>query len=416
MGEIFTVTLPDIGEGVVEGEVIEWLKKVGDTLKQDEPVVVVMTDKATVELPAPYPGKLAKQYHQPGQVAHLDKPLYDIELAPGIITTKPAKHHEASAKEVKKIPEPAVAAAKSIPQVNHRAQQTVPASHKALAVPSVRHLASQLGIDIHHVPGTGKDGRVTAEDLKQYQSGGKLQTALPDLPTVLTGDEEVPLIGIRHLMAKKMAESKAKIPHFSYFEQTEATRLIQLRENVKTKALEEGVRVTYMPFFIRALSLCIKQFPHLNSSLDMSNHKLIIHHQHNIGIAVATHHGLIVSVLKNVQDMSIDGIIRSYEDMIQKAKEGKLSSSDMKEATITISNFGVLGAGLWATPVINYPEVAILALSRIHKQPIVKNDAVAIRDMLNLSWSFDHRVIDGDLAAKISHHFCSLISNPAPLL
>jgi pyruvate/2-oxoglutarate dehydrogenase complex dihydrolipoamide acyltransferase (E2) component len=399
MSKIFTVTLPDIGEGVVEGEVIEWLKKVGEPLQQDEPVVVVMTDKATVDLPAPHPGILAKQYYQPGETAILDKPLYDIEVAEEIPSSKGEPKIE-PAKEVigqKEIPGPVIVRQPS-------------SGKKALATPPTRRLANEIGIDINQVPGTGRDGRVTPEDLRR--SHAPPSPAVQHLPL----DEEQPIIGIRGLMAKKTAESKKIIPHFSYFEQVDATRLIQLKESIKKEAAGEGIHVTFMPFFIRALSLTIRSFPAINSSVDIEANRLIIHKQYNVGLAVNARQGLIVPVLKKVQEMSLSDIIRAFETLKEKALTGKLQSSDMKESTITLSNYGVLGSGLWATPVISHPEVAILAINKIQKQPVVKNNQVVIRDMLNLSWSFDHRIIDGDIAAHVSHHFANLLKNPASML
>ena len=397
MKKVFTVNLPDIGEGVVEGEVVEWLKQVNDAVKQDEPVVVVMTDKATVELPAPYPGKIVKHYFQPGQTALRDKPLYAIELAEEETSVEP--------KAVAEEPEPV--AAPSAPKA-----VAVATSGQVLATPPVRQLARELGIDIGHVQGSGPEGRVTAEDLKNY-AAPKEETALALQPD----DEELPLVGVRHLMVKKMQEAHDKIPPFSYFEQVDATRLVQLRQKIKEEAAKEHIRLTYMPLFIRALSLTIAKYPSINSSLDPHGDTLILHKHHNIGIAMAVQQGLVVPVLTGVENLSLEGIIKAYEELKNKAMDNKLTPADMKQGTITISNFGVLGnGGLWATPIINYPEVAIVAVAKIHPEPIVKNNAVGIRDVLHLSWSFDHRVIDGELAAAVSHYFSSLIYNPATLL
>lgn len=390
---ILTVKMPDIGEGVVEGEVVEWLKKVGDPIKQDEPIVIVMTDKATVELPAPKPGFLAKQYYAVGQIAIRDKPLYDIETD-----------------EMEKAPQtketPSVSKAENITPKKIPTQ-----TGKALAIPPIRKLAKEMGIDIQTIQGTGKEGRITIDDLKK-------QVGSLSFPVVEREDDEiVPLVGIRHLMAKKMKESKQVIPHFSYFEQVDATRLIQLRENFKKEAEKEGIHLTYIPFIIRALSLTLKKYPTVNSSLDPSSTKLALHKHHHVGIAMSTSLGLIVPVLKEVQNLSLFDLIRAYHELKQKAMANKLSPSDMKDGTISISNFGVLGnGGLWATPIINYPEAAILALAKIKKQPLVRNNTLVVRDVLNLSWSFDHRIIDGDLAAHFSHHFTDLLQNPAALL
>ncbi|PJD96712.1 MAG: dihydrolipoamide acetyltransferase [Parachlamydia sp.] len=404
MTHIFTVTLPDIGEGVVEGEVIEWLKKIDEELKQDEPVVIVMTDKATVELPAPYPGKLAKMYIQPGQIAIKGKALYDIEVAENVATHKNLTREKT---------------APSAPAPLKKAPLKDPlpcAAKKALAVPAMRKIAHELGIDLNQMPATGSHGQVTHEDIKQYLSQESAPKAL--LPTLALVDDKVePLLGIRQAMAQKMALSKQMIPHFSYFEQVEATRLIKLRSKIKFEAAKENIQVTFMPFFIKALSLTLKQYPLFNSSLDLASNSIRIHQAHHIGIAMSTKLGLIVAVLRDVDQMSLTEVIRSYEALKERAAHHKLSPHDMKDSTITISNFGVLGGGgLWATPIINYPEVGILALSKIQKQPTAKNGAVEIRDFLNLSWSFDHRIIDGDMAATFSHYYATLIRNPAPLL
>lgn len=394
MGNIVTVNLPDIGEGVVEGEVIEWLKKEGDQLQQDEPVVIVMTDKATVELPAPQSGKLAKCYFQPGEKAILNHPLYDIEVF-SEIPSRSAKVESVIPKSIKT-------------EVRKPAHSS---KGKVFSTPATRRLARDLDIDISKISGSGKDGRVLPEDIKKQ--------VIHEVESInqFVGDVSKPLIGIPALMAKRMSESKRLIPHFSYFETVDATRLVQLRDKIKFQGEKEGLHVTYMPFFIRALSLTIQQFPQINSALDTQKNELIQHLRQNVGIAISTNQGLIVPVLKDVQDKGIDDLIHAYEELKEKALTGKLKSSDMQESTISISNYGVLGGGgVWATPIINYPEIAILAINKIQKQPFVKNDELVVRNALNLSWSFDHRVIDGDLAANVSHYFATLIQNPAPLL
>lgn len=399
-GKIYTFCLPDIGEGVVEGEVIEWLKNVGDRVIQDEPVVIVMTDKATVELPAPYPGQIQKHYFKQGEIAIKDKPLYDI-----LLDEKQEVFEEKTVKVHEEIP------LKKLEKVERQLPSSTKKESHAKAIPRVRHEAKEWSIDIDQIAGSGVDGRVTEEDLHRVL----FERKVPSLQKHLEGDEEQPLIGIRGLMARKMDETH--IPQFSYFEQVEVAHLMQLRQNMQDKAGQEGIHLSFMPFFIRALSLTIQEFPQINSSIDMPAAKVLIHKSHHIGIAMASPQGLIVPVLKHVDNMTLNELIRAYESMKAKALSGKLTSEDMKERTITISNFGVLGGeGTWATPMIIDPEVAILATAKIRKVPVVKGEEIVIRDVLPLSWSFDHRLIDGDLAAKISHHFCSLIKNPAALL
>ncbi len=390
MPSLFTFCLPDIGEGVVEGEVVEWLKQEGDTVKQDEPVVIVMTDKATVELPAPYPGTIVKHYYKAGEIAIKDRPLYDIALSIEAKEVSPPQTHSK--------PETVSEAKPSVKQKT---------GEKVLATPKVRHIAKQLGIDLEEISASGKEGRVMLEDLK-----GKLPHAAS--PPLLEGDTKKPLTGVRGLMARRM--DAHRVPQFSYFESVEVTRLIQLRQRLGEKAEKEKIHLSYMPFLIRALASTVQSFPILNSSLDMQEGCLIYHQQLNIGIATATAQGLIVPVLKGVERMGIEQVIYAYETLKKEVLSGKTSPEMMKGATITISNFGVLGGeGMWATPMITPPEIAILAVARIRKNPVVRNQEVVIRDILPLSWSFDHRIIDGDLAAKISHHFATLLRDPAIL-
>lgn len=410
-GTIYTVTLPDIGEGVVEGEVIEWLKHVGDTLKQDEPVVVVMTDKATVELPAPYPGVLGKQYCQAGQIAIKDKPLYDIQLMADLPDTA-ARLAEAvvGMRQPCKAP---LQPCNVVVQERKRGADKAQAG-TAVAIPKVRHLAKELGVDLEAVQGSGKDGRILVQDLLvRSDIQPKVPTATPER---FIDSQELPLAGVRGMMAKKMAQA-AQIPQFSYFEQAEATRLIQMRQNIKKTAAEEGINLSFMPFFIRALSLCAKKYPVLLSSIDLEARKLFVHCHHNIGIAMASEQGLIVPVLKDVQDSSIEDIIRAYERLKKKVQSDCIEPSEMRGATISISNFGALpGDGKWATPIVNPPEVAILAIGRMRPEAVVRHGEVVVREMIPFSWSFDHRVLDGEQAAAISNYFCTLVRNPAQLL
>jgi pyruvate/2-oxoglutarate dehydrogenase complex dihydrolipoamide acyltransferase (E2) component len=283
-----------------------------------------------------------------------------------------------------------------------------------LATPKVRHLARKMGVDLVDLQGSGREGRILAKDLiaKMNSIPKKSLEYVPPFED----SEEVPLLGVRGMMAKKMAQS-AEIPPFSYFEQAEATRLIQVRQNIKKETVVEGINLSYMPFFIRALSLCAKKYPLLLSSLNMESKKVFLHKKHNIGVAMASEQGLIVPVLKDVQSKNLEEIIRAYERLKQKALVNRLDPSDMRGATITISNFGALqGDGLWATPIINVPEVAILAAGHMRPQPVVRHGEVVVREMISFSWTFDHRVFDGALAASISHYFCSLVRDPAALL
>lgn len=383
MGE-FAFLMPDIGEGVVEGEVVSWLKKEGEEVKKDEPVLILMTDKATVELPSPLPGTLLKRFYKEGDTAYKGKPLYTLEIEGEAVA--PSVEH-------KELPVP---------------QQTIHThvSSGVLAAPPVRKMAKELGIPLSGIKGTGPSGRILKQDLLPHQT-----------PATLEGDQEVPLIGIRNLMAERMALSHQEIPPFSYFDQADASRLLQLHASFAEEGKKRSLHVTFMPFFIRALSLTIQKYPVINSSFDKQQHKVLYHQTHNIGVAMDTPLGLIVPVLKHVEKLSLNELVYAYEELKEKAKTNKLSSSDMKEGTITITNFGALsGGGLFATPIINYPEAAILGVARIQKEPAAYHGELALRDHLHLSWSFDHRIIDGSLAAQVSKTFVDLIENPSKLL
>lgn len=353
---MLTVTLPDIGEGVVEGEVIAWLKKEGDFVTQDEPVVVVMTDKATVELPAPQPGKIAKHYFKVGEIAIKDKPLYDIEIG------------------------------------------EVPENYHPLAAPPVRKMAKDLGIDLKEVHGTGPEGRILKEDLKNQEKG--------ETVTALTG--------VKHLMADKMEEAKRSIPDFSFFARADLTRLIQTRDKIAIQAEKEGIKLSFMPFFIKALSLTIKSHPLLNSTFEQG--QIHTHSHHNIGIATAGPFGLIVPILKGVEKMSMEEIIHAFEDLKKRALANHLMPSDMKEGTITITNFGSLSPYCTGgTPILYAPQVSILGLARAMKEPVVRNDQIVIRDIINLNFTFDHRVIDGAEAARSATTLINILQNPVQL-
>lgn len=413
MGTTYTVRMPDIGEGVVEGEVIQWLKRVGDSVGQDEPVVIVMTDKATVELPSPYPGKLTKQHYQPGQNAIKDKPLYEIELAPDVSTAgtenvpikeQDEKKASVSAPPKTALPAPTVTAAPICPRGE---------GARALATPHLRKLAKDLAIDINAIPGSGPGGRVVLKDIRTHFQKRSTTYEEP-VVTPLEGDDVRPLQGIRRLTARHVAASKASIPHFTYCDTADVTHLVEFRDKLQGEAQKRGLHLTFTPLFLRALTLTLKEYPECNAAFDARADALVVRQPHNIGIAMKTPLGLIVPVLKDVQKMSFEELVRSYDELRKRAVEGKLKPQDMKDATITLSNFGTEG-GRWATPVINAPEVTILATARIHPEAVVRSKQVVIHPMLNCSWSFDHRVIDGDMAAAFSNTFIKLLENPIRL-
>jgi pyruvate/2-oxoglutarate dehydrogenase complex dihydrolipoamide acyltransferase (E2) component len=339
--------MPDIGEGVEEGEVVAWLKKEGELVKKDEPVLKLMTDKATVELPSPFVGRVVKLYYREGEIAKKGLPLYEVEVG-----------EEAS-------------------------------PHPVLASPQVRHIAQEKGINLTEIHGSGSEGRILPQDLEK---GKKLEEV-----------QVTPLHGIPLAMALHMSESKQKTPHFSYFDQADAEKLL---------AKEKEGKIGFMPYFLKAITEVLGEFPLLNSSYDAEKRGVIFHPHHHIGIAIASPQGLIIPVLKNVETLSFSQISENYRKLIEAAKGEKLAPEDFKGATFTLSNFGALSPrGKFATPIIPYPQAGILATARIQPQPAVYNGQLTVRNLLNCSWSFDHRLIDGKLAAQISESFIQKIEN-----
>tara|TARA_Y100000589_G_scaffold42337_1_gene35519 strand:- start:5217 stop:6494 length:1278 start_codon:yes stop_codon:yes gene_type:complete len=421
MTDIFTVNLPDIGEGVVEGEVVEWLKKEGDVLAQDEPVVQVMTDKATVELPAVYPGVLSKQYISVGSIAVKDKPLYDITLDESV-EAKGAK--PAEAKKPDEEIETASAAEEAPQALKEAAQPAIsrPTGQKALATPATRHYARSKNVDINLVPGSGKGGRVTKADIDVFLSGGSSGPvpifAGPNVSTPvhnLEGDERVPLKGVRKIIAERMVESKHIVPHFAYFDEVDLTQLVKLRKKLKADAADRGTKLTYLPFFVKAISNALLSYPQANSSIDLSTQEIVYHKVHNFGIAVATENGLIVPVVRDVRSKTLMELADEINDLATRTKEGKAKPEELKGSTITISNIGAIG-GLFVTPIINYPEVAILGMTKLQERPVVRNGEIVVRSMMNLAWCFDHRVVDGAVSAEFSNEIIRYLESPGRLL
>lgn len=436
MNTIQTILLPDLGEGVIEGEIIEWTKLEGDRVEKDETVVVVMTDKATVEMPSPYAGTLKKVYYQPGEVAIKDHPLYDIETAdtptdsikPTQDTQNATTKADTAPQRPDPSPKPIISAEESIPaEKPHVTRPTgsIPTT-KALASPATRKMARDLKIDINRVTGSGPGNRVTKADIARLAAtskplrvgpeGANGPTQHPRTPVLsLPDDQRIPFRGLRRKIAERMVESKTVIPHFSYGDEADVSELVRLRYSLKERFLSQGVKLTFMPFLIKALSEALIKFPYINASLDLQQQEIVYHQPHHIGIAVDTPQGLIVPVIRHVEKMSILALAKALNDLGEKTKKGKVDIKDLGGSTVTISNFGAFG-GTFATPIINYPEAAILGIAKIQKKPVIIDDQIVIRQMLYLSWSMDHRIIDGGQCAAFSNYYISIISNPAYLL
>ncbi|MCE9687375.1 dihydrolipoyllysine-residue acetyltransferase [Shewanella sp. AS16] len=398
--------LPDIGEGIVECELVEWLVAEGDTVVEDQPIADVMTDKALVQIPAIKAGKIAKLHYRKGQLARVHEPLFAIEVE-GTVTA------------------PATEAQVQSPQAsNAQAPATPVPQGKALASPAVRRMARALDIDIAQVAGSGKHGRVYKEDIERHQAGAQAvpaqvaatQASVVQPSVAGAADRVEPIRGVQAVMARMMTESVSTIPHFTYCEELDMTDLVALRESMKARYSSDELKLTMMPFFMKAMSLALKEFPVLNTQVNADCSELTYKASHNIGMAVDSKVGLLVPNVKNVQDKSILEIAAEITRLTQAARSGRVSPADLKDGTISISNIGALG-GTVATPIINKPEVAIVALGKLQVLPRFNaKGEVEARKIMQVSWSGDHRVIDGGTIARFCNLWKHYLEQPQEML
>ncbi len=419
--------LPDIGEGIIECEVVEWLVAEGDRLEEDQPVVDVMTDKALVQIPAPRAGVVTKLYFAQGEVAKVHGPLFALLPDDAIATASGA----ATVSEA-----PVVTAAESGSAAGavagSTAAVTLPTSGerpgKALASPAVRRIAREFELDISQVPGSGKNGRVFKEDVLKYQQSGAatvsdstVTAAAPlvagAVPVAAPAEIRVEKIrGIKAAMARQMTLSASTIPHFTYGDEVDVTALLALRAQLKVKAEKLGVRLTLMPFIMKALALAVQEFPILNSQVNADCTEIHYQPHCNIGMAVDSKMGLIVPNIKSVETLSILQIAQEVSRLAEAARSGRVTPADLQGGTISISNIGALG-GTYASPVVNPPEVAIVALGKTQTLPrFDAKGAVVARSLMNISWSGDHRIIDGGTIARFSLLWQSYLEDPSAML
>ncbi len=419
--------LPDIGEGIVECEIVDWLVKEGDLIVEDQPICDVMTDKALVQIPAKSAGKIVKLYTAKGHIAKVHAPLFALEI------TQTGDVSGASAPVAATTHSSAVQASM---QSTPAAASAMAPNHKALASPAVRRLAREMGVDIHQVAGSGPKGRVFKEDVTKFaQSGASHASAPAQTASVQTAQQTAtmtrvdavsasvhsnrrvePIKGIKAAMARQMTESVSTIPHFTYCEEIDLTDLIALRLQLKDSLAKQGVKLTMMPFFMKAMSLALNEFPILNSQVNADCTELTYLAEHNIGIAVDSKVGLLVPNVKDCQAKSIVEIANELTRLTDLAREGRVSPADLKGGTITISNIGAIG-GTVATPIINKPEVAIVALGKVQQLP--RFDAkghVVARSIMQISWSGDHRVIDGGTIARFTNLWKKFLEEPSSML
>ena len=401
--------LPDIGEGIVECELVEWLVKEGDEILEDQPIADVMTDKALVQIPAMHAGTVVKLYYNKGDIARVHAPLFAIALTGAV--SQPT-NTQITADNTK------VATVDRSSNVTDTSLQT----GKALASPAVRRVARELNVDICQVSGSGKKGRVYKEDIHAFVTANSPQSNVnvgqqkTIMPAVTGGKRVEPIRGVKAAMAKAMVASVTSIPHFTYCEEIDLTELIQLRSELKEHYAKQDIKLTMMPFFMKAMSLALKQFPVVNSQVNDDCSELTYFDDHNIGMAVDSKIGLLVPNVKQVQNKSLVQLAQDITKLTTDARAGRVAAEDLKGGTISISNIGAIG-GTVATPIINKPEVAIVALGKVQTLPRFDEQGnVKARSIMQVSWSGDHRVIDGGTIARFSNLWKSFLEQPSNML
>lgn len=423
------VQLPEIGEGVTEGELVKWLVKPGDVVKVDQPIVELMTDKATVEVPSTKAGKVGELKFKVGETVKVGSTLItvDAEGVQAVAATKTSTAQKPAG--ATSAAPPMFARTNSTTSANNMTITPPPANTSVLATPSTRRLAREMNIDINNVSGTGLAGRVTRDDVLS-RGGGAMQTVSggfatptrpmmppPLAPIIGAGEKEerVPLKGIRKKIAENMQMSKHVIPHFTLMDDANVTALVKMREELKPQAEKMGIKITYLPFVMKALIATVREFPSFNGSIDDASQEIVYKKHFHIGFAADTPNGLLVPVIKHADQKTIAQLSYEIMDLANRAREGKLKLEEMKGATFTITNIGSVG-GNYATPIINHPEVFIFGMYKIQDKPVPVNGKIRFTKSMNFTVTCDHRLIDGAEAARFLSKFISRIENPGRLM
>jgi len=402
-----TIRIPDLGEGIAEVELVEWRVKPGDLVAEDQVLCDVMTDKATVEIPSSVVGRVVELGGETGQMLAVGSVLIRIEdeaapaAAPGPEASAPGP--EAPAPRPSPTPAPAPVAPAPPPRASP------PPSARPLAAPAVRLRARALGIDLARLQGSGPDGRILHADLDAVRPGGvRSHGAATD------GTREVKLAGLRRRIAQKMQESKRHIPHFTYVEEVDVTEMVALRDELNRQYGAARGQLSPLALIARAVVRAVAAFPQVNARFDDEAGVLTLHEAVHLGVATQTDAGLMVPVLRQAQTLDVWACSAEIARLAAEARAGRAAREELSGSTITLTSLGKLG-GIASTPVINHPEVAIVGVNRIVARPVVLDGAVQVRQMMNLSSSFDHRVIDGAVAAAYIQHVRQLLEHPATL-
>ncbi|MFS0654267.1 dihydrolipoamide acetyltransferase family protein [Bacillus sp. 179-C3.3 HS] len=440
----FEFKLPDIGEGIHEGEIVKWFVKPNDEINEDDVLAEVQNDKAVVEIPSPVKGKVLELKVEEGTVATVGQTIITFD-APGYENLQfKGSEDEGEAKTEAQVqataesgnePEKKEVAQDAPAATGAGAQEQVDAdpNKRVIAMPSVRKYAREKGVGIYKVAGTGKNGRVLKEDIDSFINGGSVaqeaapqaaesaqEAAAPKAAAAPVLEGEFPetrekMSGIRKAIAKAMVNSKHTAPHVTLMDEVDVTNLVAHRKQFKQVAADQGIKLTYLPYVVKALTSALKKYPVLNTSIDDKTDEVVQKHYYNIGIAADTEKGLLVPVVKNADRKAIFEVSSEINELATKARDGKLAPAEMKGASCTITNIGSAG-GQWFTPVINHPEVAILGIGRIAEKAVVRDGEIVAAPVLALSLSFDHRMIDGATAQNALNHIKRLLNDPQLIL
>ena len=414
---------PDIGEGLTEGIIIEWHVDKGNAVKVGQPLVKMETDKVVTDIPSPREGVIAARYGKVGETIHVGEVLVEIDIEGLAAAEAPAPEEAVEEKGAGVVGTIEVASNNALLPASDEGTEPEPATagappRKALATPVARAMARELNIDINQVTGTGPAGRVMKSDIQNFHTpAAAAESATPRVPaTDTTGRVEVRQMSqIRKSIAKNMLRSKQSTAHMTLFEEPEVSALVDARARYKEEYRKEDISLTYLPFIIKAVVAALKRHPELNSEMDFEKGNIIYKNYYNIGIAVSTEDGLVVPVIRDADRLTIRELSRAVAEIAVKARERKLTLDDMKDGTFTITNYGALG-GWFGVPVINYPQVGILGIGRINQQPVVDKGEIKVGNVMPLSLSVDHRMVDGAEATEFLNDVAAGVADPLSLI
>jgi pyruvate dehydrogenase E2 component (dihydrolipoamide acetyltransferase) len=419
----YVFKFPDIGEGLSEGIIIEWYVDKGNAVRAGQPLVKMETDKVVTDIPSPREGVIAARYGKVGETIHVGEPLVEIEIAGEAAAEAPSREAEmVEEKGAGVVGTLEVASGNAFLPASDEGTAPRPAAssgmpRKVLATPVARAMAREMNIDINLVTGTGPAGRVMKSDIMNFHATAATLPGGSDAETHPSGDmvEVIPMTQIRKSIAKNMLRSKQSTAHMTLFEEPEVSALMEARNKYRDEYKKEDINLTYLPFIIKAVVAALKRHRELNAEMDLEKGNIIYKNYYNIGIAVSTPDGLVVPVIRNADRLSIKELSRAVAEIAVRARDRKLTLEDLKDGTFSITNYGALG-GWYGVPVINYPQVGILGIGRINQKPVVVNGEIKIGNVMPLSLSVDHRMVDGAEATEFLNDVAAGIADPLSLI